>query len=85
MELIEQDGQFHGVKVVDVNYRQMRNFNSLKWRYMYIQSVISKVNESFRPNWLDLLQGLNKVLNPKCMQIYCRKDILRNESANPIL
>ena len=85
MELIEQDGQFHGVKVVDVNYRQMRNFNSLKWRYMYIQSVISKVNESFRPNWLDLLQGLNKVLNPKCMRIYCRKDISRNESANPIL
>ena len=68
-------------------FRQI--FGLLRIRFiqvsLYIQSVISKINERFQPEQLDLLQGLNKMLNPKCMQNNCKQNFVRHESANPIL
>lgn len=74
LDMIEQTGgQFHGVKVTGINDKQKRDFNSLKKKY--IENVISKINERFQPDQLDLLQCLNTVLNPKVMP-NTRDDIL---------
>lgn len=74
LDMIEQTGgQFHGVRVTGINDQQKRDFNSLKKKY--IENVISKINERFQPDQLDLLQCLNTVLNPKVMP-NTRDDIL---------
>ena len=61
LDMIEQTGgQFHGVRVTGINDKQKRDYNSLKKKY--IENVISKINERFQPDQLDLLQCLNTVM-----------------------